>query len=209
MARVGTLLYMPILQLCFSFHLLEGFKDVQSSMGQLLWCGAFFVGTYGVKLAMSKLNPHPSQQIVLEFYCAVFCSIPRQLVLLQLESHSEYWLVQGSYVGLRLLVFSTILTREFQRSLPEELRHPVYLHCNQMKGVSAKAFLEMMVGISVPLYCLCLFAFLRIGYDKRFYPIVVELNHARWVRVVWWLVGAMLLEVLMLVLFKLYHKLHN
>jgi hypothetical protein len=65
----------------------------------------------------------------------------------------------------------------------------------------------MMVGICAPLYCVCLFAFLRIGYDKRFYPIVAELDRAKWVRVVWWLLGAMLLEVLMLIVFKLHHRL--
>jgi uncharacterized membrane protein YdcZ (DUF606 family) len=128
------MLYTPILQLCFSFALLEGFKKVESTLGQMAWWATFYLGTYGVKVMMSKLNPYPSLHIVLEFYSACFCSIPRQLVLLQLESHSEYGLVQGTYIALRLLVFGMILTREFQRSLPEEMRHPVYRHAGGMRG---------------------------------------------------------------------------
>jgi hypothetical protein len=75
-----------------------------------------------------------------------------------------------------------------------------------MRGCSAKAFLETMLGVVVPLYCLCLFAFLRIGYDQRFYPIVVSLHSDKWSRVVIWLVISMLIEILLLVCFIWYHR---
>jgi len=205
-ARTAVLFYLPVLQLSISFYGLEAFRGVDSLGVQVAVYLAYGALTYSTKLAMVALNVNRPLHVIIEFYAECFSLIPRQLLLLQLSSWTEFLVCQACYSAQRAMLFGCVLTSEFQLSLPADLRHPCFKYCGQLRGCAVKLYLDTILALVVPLYCIAVFSFMRTAYQSRYYPSVALLSGEAWQRVLLWFLTRFGMELVIFIMARQYHR---
>jgi len=207
-ARVAAIIALPLLLMSAGMVVLTYIASSDSLTVRCVTAAGWGVLVTVVSIAMTALNPAPRLQLIVEFHSEVFYSIWWQMLLLQLRSWPEFWLVMSVGAGPKVAAYCLVLTESVQSSLPGWARHPVYVHLHGMRGVSARFYLSQLVSLCTPIYCLVFIEFVRrTNYEAKYYPTLQAIDN--WERTRVWYGISMGIEIAVFLFVCVVHALQE